>query len=133
MFIYHTWLHNFIFLFLSSLDFLCSAKSFVGLVRYLFSLPEVKKNQLAFLSQHICQDPLENFFGSQRQRGGTSDNPSAQEYYRNTQALVNLFCRGPVKGNCRGSQDVNRDIDSENTLPPKRHASRKKLTYIPHI
>ena len=53
----------------------------MGLVRYVFSLPEVKENQLALLSQHICQDPLENFFGCQRQRGGTSDNPSAQEYY----------------------------------------------------
>ena len=117
------------------MDFLCSAKSFVGLVRYLFSLPEVKENQLAFLSQHICQDPLENFFGYQRQRGGTSDDPSAQEYYRNVQALcvVNSFCRGPVRGNCRGSQGVNRDIDNENTPLPKRHASRKKLTYTPQI
>ena len=59
----------------------------MGLVCYVFSLPEVKENQLALLSQHICQDPLENFFGCQRQRGGTSDNPSAQEYYRNAQAL----------------------------------------------
>ena len=76
----------------------------MGLVRYVFSLPEVKENQLALLSQHICQDPLENFFGCQRQRGGTSDNPSAQEYYRNAQALrvVNSFCRAPVRGNCRG-------------------------------
>ena len=108
----------------------------MGLVRYLFTLPEVKENQLAFLSQHICQDPLEDFFGCQRQRGGTSDNPSAQEYYRNAQQalrVVNSFCRGPVRGNCWRSQDVNRDIDNENTPLPKRHASRKKLTYTPHI
>ena len=40
------------------------------------------------------------------QRGGTSDNPNALEFGRNAQALrvVNSFCRGPVKGNCRGSQ-----------------------------
>ena len=85
--------------------FFYSAMSFVGLVRYLFSLPEVK-NQLAFLSQHVCQDPLENFFGCQRQRGGTSDNPSVQEYYRNTQALrvMNSFCRGPVKRKLPGAK-----------------------------
>lgn len=63
------------------------AKSFVGMVKLLFSLPEVKGNKLAFLSNNICQDPLENFFGCQRQRGGTSDNPNVMEYYQNTQAL----------------------------------------------
>ena len=52
----------------------------------------------------ICQDPLENFFGCQRQRGGTSDNPNVQEFLTNTGALrvVNSFCRGPATGNCRG-------------------------------
>lgn len=82
-----------------------TALSFVGLVRYIFSLPEVKKEKLAFLSGHLCQDPLENFFGCQRQRGGTSDNPSVSEFYQNTQALriVDSFCRGPVRGNCRGN------------------------------
>ena len=33
----------------------------------------------------------------------THDNPSVQEFCKNTQALrvINVFCRGPVKGNCR--------------------------------
>lgn len=72
----------------------------------IFNLPEVKDSNLAFLSNNICQDPVENFFGCQRQRGGTSDNPNAKEYYQNTQALrvVNSFCRAPVSGNCRGSK-----------------------------
>ena len=71
------------------------AKSFVELIRYLFSLPEVKENKLAFLSNHLCQDPFENYFGCQRQKGGTSDNPTVQEYYKNTESLriVNSFCR----------------------------------------
>ena len=38
-------------------------KSFIELVQYLFTLPEVKDNQLAFLSNKLCQDPLENFSG----------------------------------------------------------------------
>lgn len=68
-----------------------AAKSFVEMVRYLFTMPDVK----AFLSRRICQDPLEQFFGCQRQRGGTHDNPNAQEFLRNTQALrvVNSMCR----------------------------------------
>ena len=59
----------------------------------MFSLPEVKDNHLAFLSQNLCQDPVEKFFGCQRQRGDTSDNPNVQEFYNNTGALwvVNSF------------------------------------------
>ena len=82
-----------------------SAKSFIGLVKLIFSLPEVKGQNLAFLSMNICWDPLENYFGCQRQRGGSNDNPNAAEFHHNTQALrvVNGLCRNPVKGNCRGA------------------------------
>ena len=77
--------------------------AFVEFVRFLFSLKEVKQNKLAFLSNFICQDPLENFFGCQRQQGATNDNPTVQQFLDNTQTLrvVDSFCRGPVKGNCR--------------------------------
>ena len=95
-------------------------KSFIELIKYLFSLPEVIDNKLAFLSNNICQDPLENFFGCQRQRGGTSDNPTVQEFYNNTQALrvINSFCRGPVRGNCRGN---NTPLSEADCAPiPKR-------------
>ena len=81
-------------------------KSFIELVPFILSLPEVKEANLAFLSQNLCQDPLEGFFGCQRQRGGTSDNPSVAEFHNNTQALrtFDSFCRGPVRGNCRGNK-----------------------------
>ena len=75
-------------------------------------MTEVKDNHLSFLSYNLCQDPLESFFGCQRQRGGTSDNPSANEFYCNTQALrvLDSFCRGPVRGNCRGRGNIDRNI-----------------------
>ena len=98
------------------------------LVRYLFSMEDVK----SFLSQKICQDPPEQFFGCQRQRGATRgathDNPNAQEFMKNTQALrvVNSVARAPLRGNCQGgSQDK---VDKENCEPlPKRprHKSNK--------
>lgn len=79
----------------------CSAvKSFVELVRYVFMIPGVK----VFLSEKLCQDPLEKFFGCQPQReGGGNENPNAQDFYKNTQALrvINSFCVDSVKGNCR--------------------------------
>ena len=73
--------------------------SFVELVQYLFTVPGVS----LFLGNRICQDPLENFFGQQRQRGTVNENPSANEFVKNTQALrvINATCRG-IKGNCRG-------------------------------
>ena len=110
--------------------FLLLAKSFVEFIKFLFSLPEVKDNNLAFLSNHICQDPLENFFGCQRQRGGTGDNPSVNEYYQNTQALrvVNSFCRGPVRGNCRGSASSTDVLDIDCAPLQKRQRHRKNTT-----
>ena len=59
------------------------------LVEFLFTIPGVK----AFLSEKLSQDPLEKFFGCQRQRE-PKENPSATQFYKNTQALrvVNSFC-----------------------------------------
>lgn len=62
-------------------------KSFVEFVKYIFTLPEVKRNRFAFLSNNISQDPLENYFGCQWQHGGTNDNPTVNEFNNNTQAL----------------------------------------------
>lgn len=47
--------------------------SFVELVKFLFTLPGIK----AFLSEKLSQDPLEKFFGCQRQRGRVNENPTA--------------------------------------------------------
>ena len=95
------------------------------MVKYLFTLPDVS----VFLSQRISQDPLENFFGCQCQRGGTHDNPNVQEFQNNMQALrvINSFIKTPVKGNCRGSGDMDMEsLESMSTPLPKR--KRKRTT-----
>ena len=103
-------------------------KSFLELVRYVFIIPGVK----SFLSQRLCQDPLENFFGCQHQRGGVHDNPSVQEFVKNTQAprVINSFCKGPAKGNCQGgySGDPVEKENSTELLPkcPRRKSSTSK-------
>ena len=63
--------------------FLSIVKSFIDLVRYLFTLPGVK----SFLSEQISQDSLEKYFGLQRQRGRVSENPNVQEFCKNMHAL----------------------------------------------
>ena len=76
-----------------------------------------------FLSEKLSQDPLENFFGCQRQRGGLSENPNVAEFCKNTQALrvINTACGDVSRGNCRGNKQTQPlDIDKENTPLPKR-------------
>ena len=74
--------------------------------------------------------PVSNgqFFGCQRQRGGTSDNPSVLEFCQNTEALrvMDSFCRGRVKGNCSNQKrTIPTSIDKDNTIPlqerPRKH------------
>lgn len=97
--------------------------SFVGLVKYLFTIPGVD----FFLSNRLCQDPLENFFGQQRQRGRVHDNPNVPEFFKNTQALrvVNGFCRDVVKGNCRGDKSRKRSSEDIDKPLPKRKCKHK--------
>lgn len=97
----------------------------MGLVRYIF---EKIAGANVFLSRRICQDPLEKFFGCQRQIGGMHDNPSVKEFQQNTQSLrvVNSFCREVAKGNCRGNGRKRRYImDKSDSIPlPKRQKSK---------
>lgn len=99
---------------------LYAGKSFVELVRYLFKIPVVN----SFLSQRICQDPLERFFDIQRQRGGVYDNHSAREFMKNTQALrvVKSVKTSLKRGNCRGA--IVEQEDSSTPLPKRKRQSR---------
>ena len=101
--------------------YLCflTVHSFIELVQFLFAIPGVK----IFLSARLSQDPLENYFGQQRQRGRSNENPNARDFIKNTQALrvVNGVCRN-IKGNCRGNEE-NNPIDSAPLCKrPRRHA-----------
>ena len=57
--------------------------SFVEIVQYLFKVPGVK----FILSEHFCQDPLEKYFGKQRQRGAANENPSVLQVINNAPAI----------------------------------------------
>jgi hypothetical protein len=95
--------------------------SFVELVGFIFTIPGVT----VFLSNRVCQDPLENFFGQQRQCGRVNENPNAAEFVKNTQSLrVVNSCSSSIKGNCRGAKkDNNLTFVIDNTPLDKR--SRK--------
>jgi len=98
-----------------------TVKSFVELVRYIFTIPGVD----IFYSNRLCQDVLENFFGQQRQRGGTHQNPNCVQFTKNMQAfrVINTTC-ATVRGNCRKGQE---NCSIENTPLRKRTKTSKNI------
>ena len=101
--------------------------SFVELTKYLLSIPGVS----IFMSSKISQDPVEKFFGQQRQRGSSNDNPNVSEFVKGTQALrvINTTC-ADIKGNCRGTNSSAEKAqqwiaDKENKALPRRHNKKK--------
>ena len=80
-----------------------------------------------FLSERLSQDPLENFFGCQRQRSRANENPNVQDFCKNTQALrvINSVCGNVPKGNCRGRKQAV-DMEMENKPLSKRRRVRKQ-------
>ena len=98
--------------------------SFVQLVHFLLNIPGVD----TFLSEKISQDPLEKFFGLQRQRGRSNENPTTVEFLNNTEYLrvINSICRPSLKSNCCGNskRPIAIAMDKENiALPKRRHVS----------
>ena len=106
-----------------------AVKSFVDLTRHIFTIPGVK----TLLSENLSQDPIEKFFGCQRQRCRPSENPNVQEFCNGTQALrvINTFCRDPIKGNCRGNSSK-RSLDFEKeSLPLPKRRRKQHLHIVP--
>ena len=75
-----------------------------------------------FLSEKLCQDPLEGFFGKQRMRGGYSDNPSVDSFLKGTVSLrvQGSLAQAPKRGNCSQEEELE-EVDC--TPLPKRSRS----------
>jgi len=72
-------------------------KSFVEITRYFLSLDGVS----FVLSVKFCHDPLENFFGKQKMKGGYSEKPTVRSFTYGTSSLhvQGLVAGSPVRGN----------------------------------
>ncbi len=73
--------------------------SFVEVATFILS----KHQGLYRLSEKLSQDPLENYLGKQRQRGGRNENPSVKQCLDNADALriQGSMALDPVRGTCR--------------------------------
>ena len=76
--------------------------SFLELLPYLFQIPGVT----CFLSEKLSQDPIEKFFGCQRQKGRSNENPTVAEFFKNTDSLrvINSIDVREITGNCHGTK-----------------------------
>ena len=112
---YHLYLFNY-----SCTNFLVS--SFCEFIQYIFSIPGVA----CFLSCKINQDPLEKFFGVQRQAGHVNENPTVAEFIKNTESvrvIGGIFITN-ILGNCRGRQHDDHDIRL--AIQPLRKRRKRK-------
>ena len=102
--------------------------SFIEMTKQLLSVPGVE----FFLSEKLCQDRLESFFGKQRAAGGRNDNPTVQQFCHNT---VSLRVQGstalePVRGSCRKRSTCTTDIIDNTPLPNGKDGRRSKQCTI---
>ena len=104
--------------------FLFAVRAFTEMTQYLLNLPGTEN--LYVLSERFSQDPLENYFGQQRGRGGRNDNPTVSRCLENASALrvQKSAAMNPVRGNCREKRHLS-PKDMEEALQPlqkrKRH------------
>lgn len=80
------------------------------------------------LSERFCQDPVEEFFGHQRAKGGHNDNPTVKQFCENTVSLriQRSTALHLKRGNCR-KRPVDHVIPVDDTPLPKRRNARCKL------
>ena len=98
--------------------------SFVELVKYLLAFPGVKY----VLSEKLCQDPLESFFGKQRMRGGYCDNPTVQSFLKGTVSLrvQGSMATKPMRGNCKRGKENEERVVNDEPLPKRQRVQKKK-------
>ena len=85
---------------------------------------------LFLLSERISQDPLENYFGQLRARGGRNENPNLQQCLHNAAAIriQKSLATDPVRGNCSRKRQLFNDSqppEITDTPLPKRKKSKK--------
>ena len=88
----------------------------------MFAIPGVK----CFLSNRLCQDPLEKYFGMQRQTEKSNENPSVAEFAKNSETLrlVGNMWFDDARGNCRRSVSVKQRIEDIKHLPLRKRKRR---------
>ena len=96
------------------------------MTRYLLSLPGVTGQFI--LSECFSQDPLENYFGQVRARGGRCENPTVKAALESAQSLrvQGSYAMRPVRGNSSRKRLLFNTQDVIDTTPLVKRAKSKK-------
>ena len=91
--------------------------SLTELIPKLLAIPGVS----CVLTERFCHDPLENYFGKQRYKGGWNENPSVKQYLDNAVSLrvQSSAALAPLRGNF-AKRVVTPKITVDNTPLPKQ-------------
>ena len=94
--------------------------SIVGVVQFLLN-----EGMEYVLTNRFCQDPVEEYFGCQRQIGRRSDNPDLQKFGYGTNTIrIQKYVSSP-SGNTRGAYDKKRCWENvTNEVVPRRKAKK---------
>ena len=91
-----------------------TVNSAVELITFLLS-----KGVSYVLTERFCQDPLENYFGHQRQIGSRKDNPSVRDFGYNDNTIRNQKVFRPIKYS-NSHEDVHFKVNEEQLPCRKR-------------
>ncbi len=110
-----------------SIIHLFAVKSFIELTKYLLS---TAGDNVMFLSERVSQDPLENYFGQLRARGGgRNENPTVQQcvHHANAIRVQKSQALNPVRGNTGRKRALHDDEQPQidDTPLPKRKRNKK--------
>lgn len=77
-----------------------------------------------FLSEKLCQDPLESYFGHQRVHGGSNDNPNVASFLQNSVSIRSQrsVLLQPLRGNCTALGNPELVVDE---MPLKKRPRKK--------
>ncbi len=109
----------------TSREVICTVIKLLCTLTAVYSFTELAKlllkpdGYIFLLSERFTQDPLEDFFGKQRARGGRSDNPTAKRFLENTQA-IRVSRSLALGGSSSVKRSLNFDIDKLSEKLPKR-------------
>ena len=82
------------------------------------------------LSERFTQDPVESFFGQQRQKGGGSENPTVHQFTYNTSSLRVQRSTAPIAtSNVRASKyhKDTADVVDDTPLPKRQPVLRTNI------
>ena len=90
--------------------------------RYLLGISGVK----FLLSERFTQDPVESFFGQQRQKGGGSENPTVHQFTYNTSSLRVQRSTAPIASSNVRASKYRQEADVVDDTPLQKRPRRSK-------